>query len=290
MQEQQGAEVYSIGRMSKICHVPIKTLRHYDVIGLLPADKKNPETNYRYYTYNQIIQLFFIQNMKMMGFSLKEIQDLMDRKDNAFLLGIIGQKIEELQEQIRRLEIQKGLAASFAERVRQNSEILDGSIPEDGENISLLAVEEIPATDVIFLHQYNTNYDNHIINVEARRDLLSLAKKHNMMLAGPFTATYHNPPLEQFFSNVCDYEISAPVVGELDPACCKKTGNYQALTCIYAGSYQNIINAHIQMLRWTKKHHCRVCGDISETFLITPIDTGNIESYVTKIIMPIASE
>ena len=41
---------YSIGKVSALCNVPIKTLRYYDTIGLLVPDYRKDESNYRYYT------------------------------------------------------------------------------------------------------------------------------------------------------------------------------------------------------------------------------------------------
>lgn len=40
-------EFYQIGEVSKICNIPIKTLRYYDEIGLLIPRKIDPDSNYR---------------------------------------------------------------------------------------------------------------------------------------------------------------------------------------------------------------------------------------------------
>lgn len=39
----------SIGQMSKTCGVSVKTLRHYDKIGLLRPEQTDMFTGYRYY-------------------------------------------------------------------------------------------------------------------------------------------------------------------------------------------------------------------------------------------------
>ena len=49
---------YSIGKVSALCNVPIKTLRYYDTIGLLVPDYRKDESNYRYYTQDQLLTLF----------------------------------------------------------------------------------------------------------------------------------------------------------------------------------------------------------------------------------------
>lgn len=280
------SELYSIGDMSKMCHVSIKTLRYYDAIGLLPAYQKNSETNYRYYTNEQIIRLFFIQNMKSLGFSLDEIKKIDFSGDGGTFAQSIENKIADIQKNIVQLENQREFLSSFFERINSYKSLMELA-DSDEQNSLLMNVEVIPEGQVAFLSQTKKNYVNHEINIEARRDLLTLARKAKIIPSGPFTATYHNAPLEQFFSNVCDYEISVPFIGESDNRFCKKSGGYQALTCIYVGRYQNIIHAHIEMLRWIKENRYYVSGNISETFLITPIDTGNADAFVTKIIIPI---
>lgn len=280
--------LYSIGAMSKMCHVSVKTLRYYDSIGLLPAHRKNAATNYRYYTNEQIIRLFFIQNMKTLGFSLDEIKEIESSNARLSITQNIEDKLSRIQENIDQLENQRDFLASFSERIKSYHSLLERPEPEDQKPL-FMSLETIPMTQVAFLRQQKRNYVNCEINIEARRDLLALIRNAKIVPSGPFTATYHNAPLEQFFSNVCDYEISVPFVGRSDDSFCKQIESYLALTSIYVGQYQNIIHAHIEMLRWTKEHHYEISGDISETFLITPIDTGNAETFVTKVIVPVRS-
>ena len=42
--------MYTIGEFSKICQVSVKTLHHYDRIGLLTPFRVDSFTGYRYYT------------------------------------------------------------------------------------------------------------------------------------------------------------------------------------------------------------------------------------------------
>ncbi len=46
--------MYTIGEFSKICQVSVKTLHHYDRIGLLTPFRVDSFTGYRYYTKDQV--------------------------------------------------------------------------------------------------------------------------------------------------------------------------------------------------------------------------------------------
>lgn len=68
----------SIGEFSKLCMVTTKTLRHYDLIGLLKPKELNNENGYRYYSVGQLSTMLKIMRLKEYGFSLEEIKPLMD--------------------------------------------------------------------------------------------------------------------------------------------------------------------------------------------------------------------
>ena len=74
-----GKNYYSIGKVSALCSVPIKTLRYYDKIGLLVPDYRKDESNYRYYTQEQILTLFIIRKLRALGIPLKEIHQMIMR-------------------------------------------------------------------------------------------------------------------------------------------------------------------------------------------------------------------
>jgi DNA-binding transcriptional MerR regulator len=75
----------SIGQMSKVCGVSVKTLRHYEKIGLLMPQKTDELNGYRYYEDSQIGTMLLIGRLKRYGFSLMDIQKLLAITDNRQL-------------------------------------------------------------------------------------------------------------------------------------------------------------------------------------------------------------
>ena len=64
---------FSIGEMSRLMNVPIKTLRYYDEIGLFKPVEVNRDTGYRYYSTEQFEQLDIIKYLRLLGAPLAEI-------------------------------------------------------------------------------------------------------------------------------------------------------------------------------------------------------------------------
>ena len=67
---------FKIKEFSLLCQVTVKTLRHYEKIGLLKPNEVDAWTGYRYYDVAQMQTLLNIRRLKSMGFSLDEILEL----------------------------------------------------------------------------------------------------------------------------------------------------------------------------------------------------------------------
>lgn len=69
---------YSIGALATLMQVTVKTLHHYDKIGLLPPASVDERTGYRRYSANQLRNMQLIHNYREMGFTLSQIRTLLD--------------------------------------------------------------------------------------------------------------------------------------------------------------------------------------------------------------------
>ncbi len=67
------SQYMSIGKVSKLKNVSIKSLRYYDQIGILKPAFVNTETNYRYYTKEQLYLLDAITVCIKLGIPLKDL-------------------------------------------------------------------------------------------------------------------------------------------------------------------------------------------------------------------------
>jgi len=65
----------NIGEASKRSGLPRKTIRYYEEIGLLRADRR--ENGYRDYDISHIHKLRFVQRARGLGFSIEECRNLL---------------------------------------------------------------------------------------------------------------------------------------------------------------------------------------------------------------------
>jgi len=70
----------TIGRLAREAEVNIETIRYYQRFGLITEPEK-PSAGYRIYPFEYIARLRFIKHAKHLGFSLKEIAELLQLGD-----------------------------------------------------------------------------------------------------------------------------------------------------------------------------------------------------------------
>ena len=65
--------MYQIKEFSYLCKTTIKTLRHYEKVGVLLPKEINSLTGYRFYEESQVETFQQIKTLQEAGFTLKEI-------------------------------------------------------------------------------------------------------------------------------------------------------------------------------------------------------------------------
>jgi len=95
----------TIGRLARAAEVNIETIRYYQKFGLISEPDK-PSEGYRIYPFEYIARLRFIKHAKNLGFSLKEIAELLQLGDGQCndVRARAEQKREQIDQQINNLQ------------------------------------------------------------------------------------------------------------------------------------------------------------------------------------------
>ncbi|MDR1572731.1 MAG: MerR family transcriptional regulator [Clostridiales Family XIII bacterium] len=105
--------LYSIGQISELLGIPIRTIRYYETIDLLRPHRTDPDTNYRYYSETELFRLDFIRCLgKVLGMPLKTIRDYVKHENDPKMLK-------------RLLELQKGEIENRIDELFQRKAFLD---------------------------------------------------------------------------------------------------------------------------------------------------------------------
>ncbi len=247
-------ELISIGEMAKINQISVPTLRLYDQDGLLKPAYTDPDTGYRYYTLQQNARLDMIAYMKELGMSLAEIRRVLDKEDIALIESILGQKNEQLHEQIRQMKMRHDAVAraiACIERYRKSP--VTGTISL--EYIDQRYIWSIPCP-TNFYEEDITSYEQALVKLRQELMRISIPQIHTYNIGTSILREHFEQ--EQFVADqififsdrrLLEYE------GHVSPV---ESGMY---ACIYLDNYDDEIAYGKKLLSFCREHGYRISGD-----------------------------
>lgn len=124
---KNNAAVFTSGEFAKLHHLNKRTLHYYDDIGLF-SPKYKGENGYRYYTYEQSMELENILTLRELGMSIEEIKKYEKNPNSAAFLKIIAARTEDLDKMIERLKTLRGVLSQKEEMLNRCNHVYDQKI------------------------------------------------------------------------------------------------------------------------------------------------------------------
>lgn len=138
--------MYKIGELSKLCSLPVKTLRFYDAEGLLVPDHIDKFTGYRYYSAAKLADCNRIVALKALGFSLEEIRAQLQAVQRADVLGQIEDKAAELRAQLAESEARLKRIEAIRDMLKEGETTMFHLVIRPGDTMRVAARREIYPT------------------------------------------------------------------------------------------------------------------------------------------------
>ncbi|HEY3501554.1 MAG TPA: MerR family transcriptional regulator [Actinocatenispora sp.] len=110
----------SIGELSARSGVPVKTIRYYSDVGLLPATTRTA-AGYRRYDERSAARLAYIRTLRELGLGLAPIRRVLDRQ--VGLAEVAGAHADALDRQIRILRVHRAVLRALAHREPDPTEV-----------------------------------------------------------------------------------------------------------------------------------------------------------------------
>ena len=205
------SQYMSIGKVSKLKNVSIKSLRYYDQIGILKPAFVNTETNYRYYTADQLYLLDAITVCIKLGIPLKDLNHYVE-KDSINLQKLLydgkilaEQKIMEIHNCLGTLQDTLQKMGSSVTGLAKIPESRSGILLPDGfyhNNLSRRYLLTVPL-DEMDTPKY---YGQHILR------LFVTAQQSGI------TASYPSGVLHEYLGGVYQRHMFLTVSAEFAPA------------------------------------------------------------------------
>lgn len=270
--------MYKIGIFSKMNRVTVKTLRHYDDIGLLKPCQVDQTTGYRYYSSDQLLSLHKIIALKQIGFSLNEIIEVMDKNISMdrmidYLEGkqsAISKTIED--EQVKLNQIQSYLKNLKQEVIFKMHNVILKELPE--------VMAASMRTRIPDYEAFNTIYP----------EMGRYMEEQKVKCATPdycFTI-YHDGEYKEADIDVEICQAVTDFAKDSDKVKFKKIKAVKTAACvIHQGPYNTIGMAYGAVMKWIEENAYDIIGLPRESYIDGIWNKENPDEWLTEIQIPI---
>lgn len=271
-----------IGDFSKLAHVSIKTLHHYDELGLLKPAHIDRFSGYRYYGLEQLATLNRILALKDLGLSLEQVAQLLcDDISPAEMRGMLRLKRMELA---TRVEEEQARLARVESRLRQ--------LEREGQaRHADVALKQVPAQTILTAQIVAANEN---MFQPARQSLVTLLQEQleqaHLKPATPWFALLNELPYVE-----TDLELTLGVGVNLrggqragdwagTPVSLRELAAVPSMaSLIHAGDNLALPQAYASLYAWTQSNGYQVAGQFRELYLPeTGVESPPALDHVTK--------
>lgn len=272
--------MFKIGDFSKICRVPVSTLRFYADRGLLPPAHVDPATGFRYYTLDQLPRLNRLLALKDLGLSLDQIElVLAERLTAEQLQGMLRLREAEVRQQV-------GEAQALLRRVSARLRQIE---LEDAMSVSEVVLKAIEPLRVVSRREIAPTPEQ----VGALLGETCMAAMQGGVAFGgaPFVI-FHDAA---FSAENLDVEVVIPVAAE--PAGAPEAGGRalvahtlpgvaQAACLLHAGDFDGLPQSYTALGQWIEGNGYQIAGPAREVYLRAPDEAGGA---LTEIQWPVTA-
>lgn len=265
---------YKIGEVASLFKISNRTLIHYDQIDLLKPAYVDRENNYRYYSFHQIFQLYFIIILKNSGFSLEDIKKYTNSKNIGESMEFLSSKEKIIQEKIEELEKTRDIIREKRKEFENilNSEELVPSIVCEGPFKALLIDIENPQSGIEVGKAYNG-----LFKLEKGVDLKN--KKY-------ITAVDVENLKKRDFSQIKKMGILIPEGISIPSRLLSEKTMFA--TILHKDSFESLEESYMKLLHFIEENSYEITGDSIEISneLLLPLDKGI--GGILRILIPVA--
>ena len=267
---------FSIGEMSRLMNVPIKTLRYYDEIGLFKPVEVNRDTGYRYYSTEQFEQLDIIKYLRLLGVPLAEIAAHFTQLRVENFLQLLKRQEKTIDEKIRELQQTR---QKFGSRIAELEQALQGT------EVGIPVIKRFPARRIIRLQASVRRGPG--LEMMIRKLEKLIGGTHSPIFIGKvgFTVSAENLVQENFQEYSSVFILMEESMAESSLSAILPAGEYACL--LFQGSHNDSTEPYRQLLSFIDRQGRRFHGEAVERAIVDEFISGDSKHYLTEIQLPV---
>ena len=265
----------TIGEFSRMTHLSVKALRHYDDVGLLCPAQVDRSSGYRRYATGQVPVAQVIRRFRDLDMPLEEIRDVLNAPDVAVRDQAIVAHLQRMQET---LEHTQATVASL-------QALLDGNRPT-------LPVEyrSVPTVRAVAIRAIVDWDETEPWLIDAFAELERALSPRSSTRAGPDSALYSG---EFFEAHVGEVTAYVPIDADI-----ATTGRVEQVeipaadlaVLMHCGPFSDLDQAYGALGTFVAERVLAADGPIREHYLTAEDDTDDPAASRTEVCWPIRAD
>lgn len=269
------SDLLSIGEVSKLFHISVNSLRHYENIGLLSPEYVSPDSGYRYYGPRQFEVLNNIRYLRALDMPLGEIQDFICNRDIH--------QIEEKLLQQKEIVLQKQQALKRIEqKIDHRLARLQDAQTAPLDTISLV---QLPPCRLVWME--NSLKIGGFLDMETPIRQLDQSTEEPVVFLGKVGLGISVQHLQQGQTEVYDGIF---LILDQEDLYSGKTLALPETRCVrlrFRGSHTEAQAPYQRLLAYIREQGLKISGFSREITLIDYGFTNDTEKFVTEICIPV---
>ncbi|MDD4132865.1 MAG: MerR family transcriptional regulator [Methanocorpusculum sp.] len=273
-----------IGKFSLITRLSPRALRIYDERGLLVPNVRDIITGYRYYTGDQIPRGVSIKALCSIGFSLPDVEVILnarDQQDNGTIRGIFSRRKSEIRSEVSRLQ--------KIEAILEESDVsLEVLYMSHAEPI----IKHVTPLRVICKRGRGSYAEviGRLANDLCSQMDLPENQTPAVKVTGPFMLICHDSEYREKDADIeCAIPISGKVVVSDESIGIRTLEGGTMLSLIYKGPYPGIHEAWTRIFAYAEERNFSIIGNGRESYYNEPGKVPD-EELLTELQIPVSLE
>lgn len=269
---------FPIGEVSKLFHISVSSLRHYENIGLLTPAYIAPDSGYRYYGTEQFEILNTIRYLRVLDMPLSEIEDFLKNKD-----------INSIEKKLRQ---QKQAVFNKQQELKRIEQKIDHRLNRliDAQNTPLDSVSliQLPSCRIVWVDEPlkidgSADMEAPIRKLDqSEAEAVVFLGKVGLGISAEHLKKAETSQYDGIFLTLDQEDIYTGEILELPETLCVRLR--------FRGSHPEAHAQYQKLLDYIEKHQMQISGFSREIVLIDYGITNDTEKFVTEICIPVKCE
>lgn len=270
--------LFPIGEVSRMFHISVSSLRHYESIGLLTPEYVSPDSGYRYYGTEQFEVLNTIRYLRALDMPLSEIEDFLQNRDVSRIEEKLRQQkqaVLDKQQELRRIE-------------RKIDHRLNWLLDAQRTPLDTVCLIQLPPCRIVWVDDPLEIHGSPDMEAPIRK--LDQSDSEAVVFLGKVGLGISAAHLQA--GETAQYDGIFLILDQED-IYTGKTLTLPETFCVrlrFRGSHAEARAQYRKLLDYIEKHRMQIVGFSREITLIDSGITNDTEKFVTEICIPVLCE